>query len=180
MRGLGVAGTSFALAALALVPATPARVLGEAGLRRPLHLPHVAPGAPCPISHADATVDFARFGVARGLGHGPAYPIGMPRGVLVVVPASGADAGSDWAGQKVLWFVRPRYGGRVLVRGRRLDGPGLVRFGRGSVPATELLIPAGTMERPSFTRVRASGCYAYQIDGTSFSRTIVFRATGAP
>ncbi len=55
-----------------------------------------------------------------------------------------------------------------------------MRFGRGSVPATELLIPAGTMERPSFTRLRANGWYAYQIDGTSFSRAIVFRATGAP
>jgi hypothetical protein len=180
MRGLGVAGTSFALAGLALVPASSVRVLDEVGLRRPLHLPHVAAGAPCPISHTDASVDFARFGVARGLGHGPAYPIGMPRGVLFVVPASGADAGSIWAGQKVLWFIHPRYDGRVLVRGRRLDGPGLVRFGRGTVPATELLIRAGAMERPSFTRVRANGCYAYQIDGTSFSRTIVFRATGAP
>jgi len=32
----------------------------------------------------------------------------------------------------------------VLVRGRRLDGPGLVRFGRGRTPASELRIAAGT------------------------------------
>ena len=28
----------------------------------------------------------------------------------------------------------------------------------------------------SFTRVRAGGCYAYQVDGTNFSRVITFRA----
>jgi hypothetical protein len=31
-------------------------------------------------------------------------------------------------------------------------------------------------ERASFTRVRAPGCYAYQIDGLGFSRRIVFRS----
>ncbi len=67
----------------------------------------------------------------------------------------------------------------VLVRGRRLDGAGLVRFGRGVVPARELRLPAGTSEQPSFTRVRSLGCYAYQIDGVGFSRVIVFRATGS-
>ena len=30
--------------------------------------------------------------------------------------------------------------------------------------------------RPSFTRLLAPGCYAYQIDGTSFSRLVVFNA----
>jgi hypothetical protein len=30
---------------------------------------------------------------------------------------------------------------------------------------------------PSFTRVRKPGCYAYEVDGTSFSEVIVFRAT---
>ena len=28
----------------------------------------------------------------------------------------------------------------------------------------------------TYTRVRAEGCYAYQIDGTTFSRVVVFRA----
>ena len=82
--------------------------------------------------------------------------------------------------QKVLWFVHPRSAGPVLIRGRRLDGPGLVRFDRGKLPAAELRIPAGTEERPSFTRLRSAGCYGYQIDGASFSRIVVFRATGIP
>ena len=29
---------------------------------------------------------------------------------------------------------------------------------------------------PSYTRLRGGGCYAYEVDGTSFSRVIVFRA----
>jgi len=158
----------------ALAPSAIARDAGWSALERPLHLPHVVPGAACPISHSDAAVDFGKFGIARGLGPGPAYPI-LPRGILALVPA--ADGGR-WAAQKVLWFVHPRYRGPVLVRGRRLDGSGLVRFDRGVVPPPELRLPAGTTERPSFTRLRAAGCYAYQIDGEDFSRVIVFRATG--
>ncbi len=36
--------------------------------------------------------------------------------------------------------------------------------------------PAGTRYLPSYTRLLGPGCYAYQIDGTTFSRVIVFRA----
>ena len=165
---------------VAVVATAPTASAHDAELRRPLHLPHVKPGAACPVSHPDSSVDFAGFGIARGIGRGPAYPIGISRGVLFLAPAAGADAGSPWAGQKVLWFVHPRYRGAVLVRGRRLDGPGLVRFDRGMLPANELRIPAGTEERPSFTRLREAGCYGYQIDGASFSRIVVFRATGIP
>ena len=38
----------------------------------------------------------------------------------------------------------------------------------------------GQRYRPSYTRVRGPGCYAYQVDGTSFSRVIVFEAIVAP
>jgi hypothetical protein len=47
------------------------------------------------------------------------------------------------------------------------------------VPPVELRIPATNRAlryRPSYTRLRAPGCYAYQIDGTTFSRVIVFAA----
>lgn len=157
-----------------------------ASLRRPLHVPAVASDERCPVSRPDRSVAFvARFGIQPGLGRGPAYPIGMRTGVLSLAPA--ANFGSRaWGGQKVLWFVHPRYRGPVLVRGRRLDRPGLVRFERGDVPPAELRIPAVAgaggergVYRPSFTRLSAPGCYAYQIDGTTFSRVVVFRAVGA-
>ena len=176
MRRLALCVVGVAVVIGAFVPLAAARGDGWSALQRPLHLPHLAPGAACPVSHTDRSVYFDRFGIARGIGPGPAYPIGLAHGVLVLVPAS---EGGVWAVQKVLWFVHPRYGGRVLVRGRRLDGAGLVRFGRGVVPARELRLPAGTSEQPSFTRVRSLGCYAYQIDGVGFSRVIVFRATGS-
>ena len=168
--------SGLALLALALAPSAAARPGGWADLHRPLHIAHLAAGAACPVSHPDRAVDFARFGVARGLGSGPAYP-SLPRGALVLGSLQGAGASSPWKIQKVLWFIHPRSAGPVLVRGRRLDGPGLVRFGRGLAPGTELRIPAGTREQPSYTRLRSAGCYAYQVDGLTFSRVVIFRAT---
>jgi hypothetical protein len=159
-------------------------------LHRPLHVPTVAPGEPCPVSGV-GTVNFRKYGVAAGLGPGPAYPIGFeqPGSVLTFIApqASPEFAGSEWGGQKVLWFVTPAYRGAVLVRGKRLDAPDVLRFERGKVPPTELRLrylsagvpsvkAAGQRYFPSYTRLRAEGCYAYQVDGTTFSRTIVFRA----
>jgi hypothetical protein len=155
-----------------------ARVSRADELARPLHLPSLKRGAACPVSHPDRSVDFASYGVATGIGAGPAYPV-MPRGVVFIQRA--ANFGSHvWGGQKVLWFVHPRYHGEILVRRRRIDGSGVVRFDRGDVPAAELRMPAGTSDRPSFTRLRAPGCYAYQVDGSNFSRVVVFEAVGSP
>ncbi|MBA3366989.1 MAG: hypothetical protein H0U03_14615 [Actinobacteria bacterium] len=151
-------------------------------LRRPLHVPKIPPGAPCPVSRVDGRIDFAAYGVGLGFGDGPAYPIFGSRS-----PSEGAQLrfqyppasnsvffGSAWGGQKVLWFVVPG-GAPVLVRGRQLDGPNEVRCDAGDEPSQELLLPRA-FDRPSFTRLRAPGCYAYQIDGTDFSKLIVFDA----
>ena len=161
-----------------------------AELYRPLHLPSVAPGAPCPVAKP-AGGSFARYGVARGLGPGPAYPVGFAPGALLKFPQ---EPGETWGKVKVLWFVAPRYRGHVLIRGHRLDGDAEVRFDATgarslALPPDELRIPAGwrgvrvtgiklvgQRYMPSNTRLRESGCYAYQIDGTTFSRLIVFRA----
>jgi len=89
-------------------------------------------------------------------------------------------AGSEWSGAKVLWFVAPRYRGPVLIRGGRLDHPDRLRFNRGMVPPLEMRIHkvfSGPRDRPSYTRLRAPGCYAYQVDGTNFSRVVVFQAS---
>jgi hypothetical protein len=72
----------------------------------------------------------------------------------------------------------------VLIRGRRIDKPGVVGFG-GSQPA--LVDPQfapgatptgadGIREWPGATWIKAPGCYAWQIDGTTFSSVVVFRA----
>jgi hypothetical protein len=93
--------------------------------------------------------------------------------------------GSAWQGGRVIWRSAKSYRGPVLIRGRQVGGSGVVGFGEGHVPYDQLQLldtakgtPRGPVrEWPSFTRVRASGCYAYQVDGTSFSYVIVFRAS---
>jgi hypothetical protein len=151
--------------------------------QRPLQIPHLAPGAPCPA--AKPHVVSPSFGL--GLGDGPAYPVhGAVDGVLHYTLPQNANSeywGTIWGGTKVLWAVdTPHYPDVVLVRGRQLDGPNEVRFDHGPMPPTELrILPyPGTREgwtgQPSFTRVRAPGCYGYQIDGTTFSRVVIFAA----
>jgi len=150
-------------------------------LRRPLQIPHIAPGTECPASAPNADFDFAAQGLGKGYGPGPAYPI-FPytparAGITFDYPPSRESVlgGSTWGGQKVLWFFASGNGARVLVRGRQLDGPYGVRFGLARTPSSELKLarPGGY---PATTRLRTSGCYGYQIDGPTYSRVIVFEA----
>ncbi|MCO1597604.1 hypothetical protein M8C17_20850 [Micromonospora sp. RHAY321] len=72
----------------------------------------------------------------------------------------------------------------VLIRGKRLDGPDELAFEDPAIP--ELRIDAdkyqglsgGWKDYPSFTRLRAPGCYVYQIDTAQGTSTIVFTARG--
>jgi len=178
------ASGAFVLLLAGAASAAPTRQPTWRSLHRPLHIPRIAPGAPCPTSKPDPRGDLSRWGfVGTAWGRGPAYPggLGRDRPVLGYVYPPQRESeffGSEWAGQKVLWIVDPSYRGRILVRGRQLDGPNELRFERGLVPPRELhLIGRGPhTARPSYTRVRADGCYAYQIDGAHFSRVLVFEA----
>jgi hypothetical protein len=151
-------------------------------LRRPLHIASIESGTACPVSKPNPGI-WSRL--APGLGPGPVSPVGL--GEHAVLRYRSFD-GSNWGGQKVLWVAAPDYDGPVLIRGGRLDGVGAAGFnvnGDGQ-PLAELQLPPGSepggtnrggyREWPSYTRVRAPGCYAYQVDGTDFSYTIVFRA----
>lgn len=175
------AATSMAPSASATPSAGPAALAA-----RPLRLPTLTPGQPCP-TRAGAQVSPA-FGLA--LGAGPVYPVGLGADAVLMYAHGGAFAGSPWGGQKVLWVSVPTYRGPVLIRGRRLDGPGELRFGDGTEPASDLAFPAGERGTasssdapdwrnwPSYTRVRAPGCYAYQVDGLDFTEVIPFVARG--
>jgi hypothetical protein len=153
-------------------------------LQRPLHVPTIAAGSPCPTTPPNG--DLTRIGFTGiAWGRGPAYPGGLDSGqgkpiltYLDPVPPESLFSGSKWFGNKVLWMIDSIYRGPVLIRGRQLDGPNEVRFDRGLVPPRELRIPvfAPPRGRPSHTRVRASGCYGYQVDGVGFSYVIVFEA----
>jgi hypothetical protein len=88
----------------------------------------------------------------------------------------------------VLWFVLPSYQGPVLIRGRRFDGPELMRFDDGTHPPAQIRLASaetvrwtgqvpGSRGRPSYVRVHVPGCYGVQIDGTTFSKVVVFTVT---
>ena len=185
------AGAKAALAAALVLAlggaavAAPTRQPTWRSLHRPLHIPRIASGAPCPTSKLDPRGDLSRFPglVGTAWGRGPAYPggLGNDKPVLIYVypPLPTSEwAGSKWSGQKVNWIVNPSFRGRILIRGRQLDGPNELRFDDGLVPSREKRAVSGglVVGWPSYTRVRAEGCYGYQIDGKSFSRVIVFQA----
>ena len=175
------------LGATTLMPAGGAADPSWSKLHRPLHLPRLAPGRVCPVSRIDRRVDWERINIfgGSGTGRGPAYPgLGSSRGRLTATPDT--QYGGPWAGGKVFWYVRPGYRGRVLIRGRRLNGPQRLGFNGQRLPERELRIergmtvswqgqPAGSRGVPSAVRVRAAGCYGVQIDGSGFSRVVVFK-----
>jgi hypothetical protein len=155
-----------------------------AALRRPLHLPALGPGARCPASSGRRFVNGQFGGIA--LGSGPVRPLisapgGDPKhGVLAL---SRQSPGSHWWAIKTLWFSRPGYRGPVFIRGRRIGGPGKVVFGEEPSLIDPQLPPGPTIngthgwrEWPGGTFVRSFGCYAWQIDGTTFSTVVVFKA----
>jgi hypothetical protein len=153
-------------------------------LHRAIHLPALAAGERCPASKRAPEVAGKKYGVEGAIGPGPVYPILGRPGLLAVVRQDEWGPG-PWAGQKVLWFVLPAYKGPVLIRGRRLGGRQWMRFDNGAKPRAEIRLAQGetvkwtgqapgSRGRPSYVRVRAAGCYGVQIDGTTFSRVVVF------
>jgi hypothetical protein len=174
------------VAALTLIEPLGASETPWAKLHRPLHLPRLAAGAPCPVSRIDRRIDWERvkFPGSPGIGRGPVYPgLGSSGGRLTATPD--VLYGGPWAGGKVFWYVRPSYRGRALIRGHRLDGSQSLGFNGGRRPVRELRIergitvswegqPSGSRGIPSSVRARSPGCYGVQIDGTTFSRVVVF------
>ena len=153
--------------------------------QRPLHIGKLGAGEAC-LTARPRRLSPA-FG--PGLGDGPVYPVGFPKGGVLRFPypppKNSLFAGSEWGGQKVLWVSDPKYDGPIVIRGQQVDGTNQVRFGQGSAAIRqELAFPAHSADNweggwrnfPSYTRLRAPGCYAYQVDGAGFSDTIVFRA----
>lgn len=85
-----------------------------------------------------------------------------------------------WLALSTVWFSLPSYEGPWLVRAQRLDATGPI--GMGGPQQTMIFVQAATDETSGYriqyapTWVRAPGCYAYQVDGQTFTEMIVFRA----
>jgi hypothetical protein len=148
---------------------------------RPVKLPTVAGGAPCPVT-TDVTTPSTDLGPMLGLGQ--ARPVGLlPPAQLEIAPPE--NYGSHvWGGNKVLWALSTEADGPALIRGGQLDGDGEVRFDKGDVPSLEkVLDPSGKAplvggwyDFPGATRVRGPGCYGYQIDSDAGTTVVVFEA----
>ncbi len=166
-------------------PSGPPEDIWQVLRARPMRLPALAPGQACPVGGAKVVSP----AYAPALGDGPVYAV-VGAGILEF-GYDGGFAGSEWGGAKVLWVSDATYRGPALVRGHQLDGPNEVRFQSGANPMAKLQLSQdawasspqeqpGWREWPSYTRLRAPGCYAYQVDGPGLSEVIVFRAEQAP
>jgi hypothetical protein len=181
-RACAVLGLVFILVP---TPASGAERWSWPQLHRVLHLPSAAGGVPCPAPSSGITL--AGGQVLNG--SGPAYLLGVgnaPAGVISIVGSQPDGAG--WRGQKTPWLLAFRYKGPLLVRGARIDAPGAMSFAKGyGQHLAELRFRAGENNGAdrsyrflaSSTLFRAAGCYAFQLDGTTFSSVVVMNVTDA-
>ena len=159
------------IAAAALATAGPAdRRYEWRPLYRPLRIPAIAPGTPCPAAPARGRLAGSGMGFSA-FGPGPAYPTlanRAGRAAIGLVWPPDDPARPGWAGTKVLWWV-PRYDGAVLIRGRQLDGPNRVGFDLGPrwtrtvLPELRLVGPTSarprrSSKRPGATPTRSTRC----------------------
>jgi hypothetical protein len=135
---------------------------------RPLRLPSVDPGAPCPVSPS-ATIPGSATAAAHG--EGPLFAVTGGDAIGL-----GQDRADGLRPGKVMWIARPDYRGVALIRAARLDGPSDILFtaGRkglrfdldtrttaGDATTGSVL---GWRYLPSNVLVAGSGCYGFQID----------------
>jgi hypothetical protein len=113
------------------------------------------------------------------LGPGPVRPDG-PWDLHGVINAG--NTGDAWYSFKNEWQADATYDGPFRVRGARIDGPGDMGFGLRP-DTSELLVPAGPTQTvadgyrwaPGAMFVTAAGCWAFQVDGTTFFSVMVFQ-----
>jgi hypothetical protein len=144
-------------------------------------MPQLDAGSTCPVTPLESGIDFRSYGVGRGIGDGPVYP--APFSPKATQPLNDYVVPTGWHGGKHVFLTLPSYRGPALIRGRQLDGAGVVTFASNEIPGA----PSPAAPQPTL-RIRAGlgsvarmfffltppGCFAYQIDGTTFSKIVVF------
>ncbi|MBQ1027713.1 hypothetical protein [Micromonospora sp. C95] len=147
----------------------------------PLALPTVPPADACPVTEPQSWPDTDQ--ASRVLGPGPLYPVAdyFTEGALQL---RDEDREADGTFTKKVRWIGSGYTGPVLVRAARIDATGnaTVRFsytGESRDGGHYAVLSRPDSDLPATTTVSGPGCYAYQVDGVSFSVTIVFRAVAA-
>lgn len=171
---------------------SPEPMIAWSALRRPIRLPRLGVGIRCPKTEGTPARELTRDVSPQlyPLGEGPVRPVlagpigygpGALRGPNAVVHYV-HQPHTKWSAIKTLWIAPPRYRGRVLVRGRQLDGQHGVRFGSRKLHKELHLntlggsMPSGWQNWTSATRLIAPGCYGLQLDSAHNSRVIIFPA----
>jgi hypothetical protein len=153
-------------------------------LGRPVHFPRVVHGS-CPASRGRYVTTPTVKGIA--LGNGPVRVFINNAGDLRQGRAHLASTRfPNWLALKTHFFSSPDYQEAFLVRTKRLDRGGPIALGARPTDATSVLVPSGPAangqegwrEFPYSTFVKSPGCYAWQVDGLTFSEIIVVRMLG--
>lgn len=156
-----------------------------AALYRRIRIPP-APRGTCPTS-ASRRLVIGGWLTATVFGSGPVYVAFLePRPEIPVIrflPPASAVA-PDRTAVPVKWLASPAYRGPILIRGIDLGGHAAVYFTHGNDVFADMPLapgdPANSYQRwrqwPEGIEVSRSGCYALQIDGLTFTSTVVFRA----
>jgi hypothetical protein len=159
--------------------------------KRPLRLPSLAAGDPCPVSQPTQLnpppPPGHELGLGRALGRAPLFPDAsfFVSGSRLQVRADPTRPG--WYSAKAPWASRTSYLGWALIRIARLDGPGQAQidlhFADGTTQTGDALpvnVQADWQFWPGGTNVTSDGCYAYQVDGSNVTELIVFKTEIVP
>lgn len=206
MLGLITAGCGATGIAAHPTPSTIASALTFADLRnRPLNLPSLAAGATCPADQSHdvhAVVTVGKGGPSFGFGPGPAYLSGIVQlypgafdNEIWMVDASYRGAvlvrGHEVNGTQVISFDEPTNpSGGPLIGAVAPPDPALINLtiqGKQFPFYSELDLPAADASYPKgswrlffdSTHIALPGCYAFQVDGLTFSTVIVIRVPDA-
>jgi hypothetical protein len=148
-------------------------------LNRPLHFPVLRPDEGCPVSDGSVVKTEYLGGIA--FGNGPVRLLINSalhrRGIAELISPTSEP---PWLAVKTTWFSVPAYKGPFMVRAGRLGGSGPARVVDSSTAAPLVVPPGATInggggwrEAPGGFWVRSPGCYAFQVDGLTFSYVIV-------
>lgn len=171
--------------------------LWEALGERPLELPSLTPGEPCPWQPPDRVIPELPEYSTPVLGADPIYLLWTWGDDRLPFKNSLVEPKLEGINLLMIWAVAPEYDGPFLVRARRLDeladvpfysiydsGPqtdllGELRVGQDGIETYVTETGSGWRKMPTGMLIRSPGCYALQVDGLAFSNVIIIEAVHA-